>query len=486
MRFQLLMILSFGVISAFQTSAAEAADVNDFVDFSTDLLPGRLYVPPAAADPSAARPLILFLHGAGETGSDNVSQVNSNINNLLDAAKQRGAFLYAPQAISYGWVDVDRVSSVMTMIDQAFAEQNADPSRLYVTGLSMGGGGTWNVLNRFADRIAAVVPIAGTNPASDYDPANLVDKRIWAFHARNDGVVTKNSSRNVINGVLAAAGEPTLTFPPDDDTSTVFEFADDSLTLNYTEWPTGGHGIWGRVYRTTDMYDWMFSQTVGLVPGEALHVTRTPYAIYTVKDNDSDAPFDGLGDKATNSKSKAAAAVGEQDTQESGAMVRLAAKFWLPQMPEATRFLESATLRFFLEEITGTPAGPVSLFHSVLDNDLNALPPTDYENPDYTDTLLDVVGPAGEVGRYYELDVTDLVRADYAADSKNSVTAFRLQVSAAAFFEDDLSHRYRFTMPGAEANPPELVLTFIPEPSTGVLAAFGLIGLFALCWRRAS
>jgi len=160
MRYQLLVILSFGVIAAFQTSAAEAADVNDFVDFSTDLLPGRLYVPPEAADPATARPLILFLHGAGETGSDNVSQVNGNIDNLLDTAKQRGAFLYAPQATSFSWTDVDRTSSVMTMIDQAFAEQNADPSRLYVTGLSMGGGGTWSVLNRFADRIAAAVPIA--------------------------------------------------------------------------------------------------------------------------------------------------------------------------------------------------------------------------------------------------------------------------------------------------------------------------------------
>ncbi len=89
-----------------------------------------------------------------------------------------------------------------------------------------------------------------------------VEKPTWAFHARNDGVVSKNSSRNVINRVLSTAGEATLTFPADNDTTTTFEFVNDSLRLNYTEWPTGGHGIWGRVYNTTEMYDWMFSQTL--------------------------------------------------------------------------------------------------------------------------------------------------------------------------------------------------------------------------------
>ncbi len=61
----------------------------------------------------------------------------------------------------------------------------------------------------------------------------------------------------------------------------------------------------------------------------------------------------------------------------------------------------------------------------------------------------------------YALDVTDLVRADYATDAGNPMSAFRLQVSAAEFVEDDQSHRYRFTMPRAQTNHPELVLTFV-------------------------
>jgi predicted esterase len=485
MRFQLIVILSFAMLTSLGATSARAADVNDFDDFSSTLLPGRLYVPPEAADSGTARPFILFLHGAGETGSNNVSQVNGNIDNLLAAAKERGAFLYAPQATSFSWTDSVRTTNVMATIDEILSEVPADPSHLYVTGLSMGGGGTWSFLNRYTDRFAAAVPIAGTGPGSDYNAANLVDKPIWAFHARNDSVVAKENSRNIVNSVLSAAGEPTLAFPPNSDTSTTFEFSDDTSTLNYTEWPTGGHGIWGRVYSTDEMYDWMFSQTIELVPGDGLSVTRKPYAIYRTKDNDSDGGFDDLGDVVTSSKSTVAAAVGEQDTLNGGAVVRLTAKFWLNPMPELDQHLESATLRLFLEDIVGAPAGPVSLFHSVDDNDMEELP-SDFEDTSYEDTLLDLVKPTDPGQMYYEIDVTDLVRRDYASDAGNPLSAFRLQVNEAIFLEDDQGHSYRFTMPGAGANPPELVLTFIPEPSSSVLAILGMIGLFALSHRRSA
>jgi predicted peptidase len=177
------------------------------------------------------------------------------------------------QVTTFNWADSGRTTNVMTMIDQALAEQNADPNRVYVTGLSMGGGGTWNMLNRFSDQFAAGVPIAAVLPSGDFDPLRLVDKPTWAFHARDDSVVAKNSSRNTINRILSAASAPTLAFPPDNDTSTTFEYVNDTLQLNYTEWPTGGHGIWGRVYNTTEMYDWMFSQSLSVSPFERISLS---------------------------------------------------------------------------------------------------------------------------------------------------------------------------------------------------------------------
>ena len=264
MHFQRLAILSLGFV-LFHYSTVGAADVNDFIDFSLENLPGRLYVPPEAQEPAVPRPVILFLHGAGETGTNNLSQINANMDNLLAAAKERGAFLYAPQATTvvggiFNWSDVTRTENVMTMVDQVLAERNADPNRVYVTGLSMGGGGTWNMLSRFGDRFAAAVPIAGVTVAADFDAANLVDKPTWAFHARNDTVVSKNNSRNVVNQILAEGGRQTLTFP--DDTTTLFEYFNETARLNYTEFPTGGHGIWGGVYNSPEVYDWMFAHSL--------------------------------------------------------------------------------------------------------------------------------------------------------------------------------------------------------------------------------
>jgi hypothetical protein len=142
--------------------------------------------------------------------------------------------------------------------------------------------------------------------------------------------------------------------------------------------------------------------------------------------------------------------------------------------------LESATLRVFLEEIQGQPAGALAVWHSVSANDPGMLP-SDYEDASYIDTQGDLVGPTGEAGRYYELDVTDLVLEDYAADAGNPLSAFRLQISEVDFVDDNLEGRYRLTMP-AGVNPPELVLTFIPEPSTLLLATLAALPL--LCWRR--
>lgn len=249
-----------------QTRPVIAANVNEFLAYSLFdsnnnlLFPGRLHVPSAyATDPNKARPLILFLHGAGESGTNNISQVNGNIDNLLAAAKARDAFLYAPQTNS-GWSNPALLSHALTMIDRAIDERSVDLNRIYVTGLSMGGGGTWNFLNQFHDRVAAAVPICGVGPTSFFTPAELLDEPIWAFHGRFDSTVPATVTRNVVNRLLTEAGLPIPSYPPLNTFGPHVQFDFPPLDLHYTDM-RGSHGIWPEVYNTPAMYDWLFAHS---------------------------------------------------------------------------------------------------------------------------------------------------------------------------------------------------------------------------------
>jgi predicted peptidase len=290
-------LIAFVVISAacvVVPRVAAAANVADFVDFSLRnasnqvILPGRLYVPPeAASDPATPRPFILFMHGAGEDGTNNTSQINVNIDNLLAEAKRRGAFLYAPQTTT-NWSSTALSANVMTMIGQAQTTQNIDRTRLYVTGLSNGGGGTWNMASRYPGVFAAALPIAGVNPGADFLPQRLLKEPVWAFHARNDTVVSVNVSHTVVNNILNASHTPLPTYPPASSTSDFFisnpdlplhqtvealiqgggvseyRIGGSGLDLMYYELTTGGHGIWPSVYASPPVYDWLFAHTTAV------------------------------------------------------------------------------------------------------------------------------------------------------------------------------------------------------------------------------
>src|SRR5262245_53156885 len=271
-----------------------AANVADFIDFSLRnasnqvVLPGRLYVPPeATSNPGTPRPLILFLHGGGEVGTNNTSQVNVNIDNLLAEAKQLGAFLYAPQSTT-NWNSTTLTGNIKTMIDRATSQQNVDEHRLYVTGLSNGGGGTWNMLNRYPGLFAAGLPICGVSPASDFVASRMVNQPIWAFHARDDTVVSVGTSRSVLNNILAAAHVPIPAYPaagsPNDffisnpdlpihkvleelveqPQVTQYKIPGSRLDLLYYELFAGGHAIWNGIYGAPPVYGWLFSHTTAV------------------------------------------------------------------------------------------------------------------------------------------------------------------------------------------------------------------------------
>ena len=267
-----------------------AANIADFSDYTLRnssgqvLLPGRLFTPPeAASDLNSPRPLMIYLHGGGARGSDNVAQIAQTPDYMLDEAKNRGAFLYVPQTADT-WASTTMVDYVMTMIDRAIAEKNADADRLYATGYSNGGGGVWSLLSRNDGRFAAAFAMSGIMPASGFNPANLLGTAILTLHARDDATVPVARTRTVVNGILAAAGAPLPSYPPTGSTlvflasnpyfafhrdvaasmppgSALFSIARSDLDLMYLEAPDGGHtGLLGAFY-SPDVYSWLFDHS---------------------------------------------------------------------------------------------------------------------------------------------------------------------------------------------------------------------------------
>jgi hypothetical protein len=177
------------------------------------------------------------------------------------------------------------VDDVMTMIDRAIVEKNADTNRLYATGYSNGGGGTWSLLSRNHGRFAAAMAMSGIVPAPGFNPANLLGTAILALHARDDATVPVLRTRTIVDGILLAAGNPTppysdaeeansillvsnpnfpfhrdvaASLPPE---SVIFEITRKNLDLMYFETPDGGHtGLLGAFY-SPDVYDWMFAHS---------------------------------------------------------------------------------------------------------------------------------------------------------------------------------------------------------------------------------
>lgn len=214
-------------------------------------LPYRLLIPTNYSK-TTKYPLVLFLHGAGERGNDNKKHLYVGLDIFADAKKmsQYPCFVVAPQCPSdTKWTDVDwnadahtmkkepteTLAMVFELVEVLQKEFSIDASRLYVTGYSMGGFGTWEAIQRKPDMFAAAVPICGGG--DDAFVRFIIHIPLWAFHGRLDPTVKVIRSRNMINALVIAGGIP-----------------------RYTEYPTINHFCWGLAYSNLDMVKWLFDQ----------------------------------------------------------------------------------------------------------------------------------------------------------------------------------------------------------------------------------
>lgn len=224
-----------------------AVSVDDFVarwfTNAQGILPYRLFIPTNYN--SAERfPLVLFLHGVGESGSDNRSQLVGQIGPLVFASEtnqvEHPSFMVAPQCpLGYSWTDLSMRLRVLGMLNALQSEFSVDTNRLYVTGLSLGGAGTWDYIGQYPGMYAAAVPMSGWG--NSVLASRMTQIAIWNFHAVDDDVVAVSKSRSTVWIIRWFGGNPI-----------------------YTEYASGGHAIWTPAYNTPGLMDWVYAQRRGV------------------------------------------------------------------------------------------------------------------------------------------------------------------------------------------------------------------------------
>ena len=207
-------------------------------------------------------PMVLFLHGVGESGEDGLLQTQVGLGPAIRQARERFPFIVVfPQARhNQFWVG-EMAALALKTLDRTVEEFNGDPRRLYVTGISLGGHGTWCVTARAPGKFAAIVPISGfvnvKRPdlpaelkafvlkdipfANSSDPYAAVASQIskvpaWIFHGSADTVVPPDESRRMFQ-TLKASG----------------------FDVKYTEYDGVGHNSWDRAYAEPDLVPWLLS-----------------------------------------------------------------------------------------------------------------------------------------------------------------------------------------------------------------------------------
>lgn len=215
-------------------------------------LPYRFYFPTDYdAEGDRTYPIVIFLHGAGERGTDNTSHVDINVTLFQTLIKRNDCIIIAPQcAAGSRWVEHDwglgsytadevaspMLSAAMALLKETMETEAVDPSRVYAIGLSMGAFGVWDMLIREPYLFAAAIPSEGAGDPSKAEL--LVDIPIWTFHGEVDTAVPVTGTREMVAAIKNAGGEK----------------------INYTEYPGRGHGCWYTVWEMPEAYRWLFSQ----------------------------------------------------------------------------------------------------------------------------------------------------------------------------------------------------------------------------------
>ncbi|MEI2579439.1 prolyl oligopeptidase family serine peptidase [Scytonema sp. PRP1] len=174
-------------------------------------------------------PMILFLHGAGERGSNLEDLKRIGVSKIVEEQPDFPFIVVSPQCPPGERWSVNLLSA---LLDDVIAQYHVDPDRVYLTGLSMGGYGTWHLAAAQPDRFAAIAPICGGGkPEEAYRLKNLP---VWAFHGARDRIVPLRESEKMVQALKKCGVN----------------------NLKFTVYPEADHDSWTQTYNNPMLYDW--------------------------------------------------------------------------------------------------------------------------------------------------------------------------------------------------------------------------------------
>ena len=207
---------------------------------------------PENMDAKKQYPLVLFFHGAGERGNDNKKQLIHGTKDILAYSEKSNepVIIVAPQCpkgeqwVNTPWGNLSHTMPskpshsmriTIQLLNESIKTLAVDKKRIYVTGLSMGGFGVWDIVQRMPDTFAAAMPVCG---GGDTKMANAIKNvPTWVFHGDSDGVVKTKRSRDMVAALKKVGGN-----------------------VKYTEYKGVGHGSWGRAYSDEVALKWLLTQ----------------------------------------------------------------------------------------------------------------------------------------------------------------------------------------------------------------------------------
>ena len=194
-----------------------------------------LHTPKGYQDSKKEFPLIVFLHGAGERGTDLSKVATHGPLQYIKAGSEINAVILAPQCPEDVYWQPHEIAA---LVKKVIKENRIDSNRVYLTGLSMGGYGVWATGGEYPELFAALAPVCGAIYRPIYrNISHIKDMPIWVFHGALDDVVLPENSNNMVNALKAAGSD-----------------------VKYTIYPFANHDSWTETYSNPEFYDWLLSQ----------------------------------------------------------------------------------------------------------------------------------------------------------------------------------------------------------------------------------